>query len=218
MNQNVIAPKTCGNCGARLLPDAARCEYCRQPVVWDTAPAERARAWTPKGVTLVALVAAGVASAVVVVVGLNLVNALKGASPTSTSSAPARNPDPLPTPPTVPSPPVPVETPLASASRDADAGGYLSREVIRTIMRRSYSALRACYERGLARNPNLRGKVTVHFVIGLDGSVTSATTPGSTLTDKAVLECIASRVKATTFPSPQGGTVTVTYPIAFESK
>jgi len=44
----------------------------------------------------------------------------------------------------------------------------------------SLGPARRCYAEGLARNPNLEGRVSVRFVIGRDGSVRKLRMPAPT--------------------------------------
>ncbi|MBI4952275.1 MAG: AgmX/PglI C-terminal domain-containing protein [Myxococcales bacterium] len=74
---------------------------------------------------------------------------------------------------------------------------------------------RRCYESALRSNPNLSGKVTVSFTIAGDGHVQSASA-SSTVPDPSVGPCVAQQFYSLSFPPPEGGgTVKVTYPIAF---
>jgi hypothetical protein len=93
--------------------------------------------------------------------------------------------------------------------------GRLPPEVIQRIVRQNYGRFRMCYEQGLARNPNLEGRVSVRFVIGRDGSVSNVANGGSDLPDSAVVSCVISAYYGLSFPQPEGGIVTVVYPIMF---
>ncbi len=93
--------------------------------------------------------------------------------------------------------------------------GRLPGEVIQRIVRQNYGRFRMCYEQGLTRNPNLEGRVEARFVIGRDGAVTNASNGGSDLPDAAVKNCVVSAFYNLSFPSPEGGVVTVAYPIMF---
>lgn len=93
--------------------------------------------------------------------------------------------------------------------------GRLPPEVIQRIVRQNFGRFRLCYEKGLEKNPALEGRVAVRFVIGRDGAVTSATNGGSDLPDDAVIACIVKSFNALSFPQPEGGIVTVNYPIMF---
>jgi hypothetical protein len=93
--------------------------------------------------------------------------------------------------------------------------GRLPAEVIRRIVRQNFGRFRMCYEQGLARNPNLEGRVGVRFVIGRDGSVSNVGNGGSDIPDSGVVSCTISAFYGLSFPQPEGGIVTVTYPIMF---
>jgi pSer/pThr/pTyr-binding forkhead associated (FHA) protein len=93
--------------------------------------------------------------------------------------------------------------------------GRLPPEVIQRIVRQNYGRFRMCYEQGLAKNPNLEGRVTVRFVIGRDGSVSNVANGGSDIPDSAVVQCVIRNYYGLSFPQPEGGIVTVVYPIMF---
>jgi hypothetical protein len=93
--------------------------------------------------------------------------------------------------------------------------GRLPAEVIRRIVRQNFGRFRMCYEQGLARNPNLEGRVGVRFVIGRDGAVSNVGNGGSDIPDSGVVSCVISAFYGLSFPQPEGGIVTVTYPIMF---
>jgi Ca-activated chloride channel family protein len=94
--------------------------------------------------------------------------------------------------------------------------GSLPPEVIQRIVRQNYGRFRLCYENGLRNNPNLQGKVSVRFVIARDGSVTNVGNAGSDLPDASVVACVMQSYRGLSFPQPEGGVVTVVYPILFE--
>ena len=93
--------------------------------------------------------------------------------------------------------------------------GRLPPEVIQRIVRQNFGRFRLCYEAGLSRNPKLEGRVSVRFVINRDGSVTDAKDGGSDLPDPAVVSCVTRAFQTLSFPQPEGGIVTVSYPIVF---
>lgn len=96
---------------------------------------------------------------------------------------------------------------------DGSTAGRLPPEVIQGIVRARFSEFRACYEQGLARNSNLAGKISARFVIGLDGAVRHVTDGGSDIPDTTVRDCVLEKFKTFVFPKPEGGIVTVVYPI-----
>jgi hypothetical protein len=90
--------------------------------------------------------------------------------------------------------------------------GRLPSEVIQRIVRQNFGRFRQCYEIGLRSNPNLEGRVAVRFVIGRDGAVSNVS-GGGDLPNAQVTSCVASAFYGLSFPSPENGIVTVTYPI-----
>ena len=82
--------------------------------------------------------------------------------------------------------------------------GSLDREIIARVLRRATSRLRYCYTRALQKNPSLKGRVTVSFLIDQRGRVSSSTASG-TVGDKSVERCFAGAIKSQIFPEPKGG-------------
>ncbi|HTQ07996.1 MAG TPA: AgmX/PglI C-terminal domain-containing protein [Polyangiaceae bacterium] len=94
--------------------------------------------------------------------------------------------------------------------------GRLPPEQIQAIVRGHYDDFKSCYEAGLAGNPNLAGRIDARFVIGQDGAVSNLSFTESTLLDCDVIECVLKGFSTLAFPPPQGGVVTVIYPIVLE--
>lgn len=140
-------------------------------------------------------------------------------------SAPSHGPPVVPQPvaPSTVSPPVASPTPVVPGPvpADAEVRGALGRDVIRRVVRRHVSEVRACYEQGLAVDPTLAGAVSVSFFIGGSGTVDSAQVSASSLAGPqatAVSDCVVARVRTWVFPAPDGGgVVAVNYPFVFSS-
>lgn len=94
----------------------------------------------------------------------------------------------------------------------AEVKGSLDKDVIRRIVRRHVSQVRYCYEKLLVSEPTAEGKVTVRFVIGTDGSVSTAEVDGNTTGSSDLGKCVVKAVTRWKFPKPTGGSVSVTYP------
>lgn len=94
--------------------------------------------------------------------------------------------------------------------------GRLPPDTIQRVVRQNHPRFRACYEKGLMTNPSLAGRVGVRFVIGRDGRVTNVADGGSDLPDPSVVSCVSRAFYDISFPKPEGGIVTVVYPIAFQ--
>ena len=98
---------------------------------------------------------------------------------------------------------------------DVSSNGRLPAEVIQRIVRLNSGRYINCYQAALRTNPGLEGRVTVRFAIGRDGSVQFASDGGSDIPDSAVRQCVVSSFTNLSFPAPEGGVVTVVYPIMF---
>jgi hypothetical protein len=100
----------------------------------------------------------------------------------------------------------------STRSRAQRSTGRLPRQIISRVVSRKRGAIGACYRKGLASNPGLKGRVSVKIVIGSSGAVTSARDAGSSLPDRRVVGCIVGQMRTLTFPAPRGGSATVVYP------
>ena len=93
--------------------------------------------------------------------------------------------------------------------------GRLPPEVIQRIVRQNFGRFRLCYELGLRKNPALQGRVAAKFVIDRTGAVSTSADGGSDLPDRDVVACVVRAFSSLSFPQPEGGIVTVVYPIVF---
>jgi hypothetical protein len=112
-----------------------------------------------------------------------------------------------------------VSLAMASENTGEEAtrvNGRLAPETIQRIVRENFDHFRGCYERGLAKNSALSGKLNIRFVIERSGKVGTVGDGGeSTLADPSAVKCIFEEFAKLSFPQPDGGTVTVVYPIVF---
>ncbi len=94
--------------------------------------------------------------------------------------------------------------------------GRLPRAAIQKVVKANNSAIRLCYERGLAEDSTLKGTIEVTFTVGLDGTVGGTSTGQRTdLPDPSVVACVKKVFQKMEFPMPEGGVVIVNYPITF---
>jgi hypothetical protein len=98
---------------------------------------------------------------------------------------------------------------------DMRVSGRLPPELIRRVVRQNHPRFRSCYESALMTNPNLTGRVGVRFVSGRDGSVMNVADGGSDVPDPKLIDCVQRAFYQIGFPKPEGGVVTVTYPLSF---
>jgi len=91
--------------------------------------------------------------------------------------------------------------------------GRLPPVLIQSIVRERYPQFQRCYISGLGRDPQLEGEIKVRFIITRDGSVPHVAVGGSTLLDTEVIRCVVREFYQMHFPPPNGGTVSVVYPL-----
>jgi hypothetical protein len=102
-------------------------------------------------------------------------------------------------------------------SAPTDVDGSLDPSVIAKEIRGRLGAVKACYESGLKRNPNIGGKLVLRFEVSSVGKVTSTEIDQDSMHDDEVATCIKSRVMTWRFPAPAGGSVQFSYPFIFQA-
>ena len=115
--------------------------------------------------------------------------------------------------PTAPPPLLALQNSSDPESDEPQPIARLEPAVIQRVVRESYEFFKLCYQGGLARDPNLQGAVSTRFLIARNGSVRESSLASSTLPDAEVVQCIVKSFTMLHFPKPNGGTVTVVYPI-----
>ena len=95
--------------------------------------------------------------------------------------------------------------------------GELDPSIVSKEVRSRLGAIKACYERALKRNPNLSGKIVIHWTITAAGTVSGVDVETDTLGDNEVASCIKSLVARWRFPAPSGGSVEVSFPFVFQA-
>jgi len=106
---------------------------------------------------------------------------------------------------------------MVKESAPQDVDGSLDPSVIAREIKGRLGAVKACYESGLKRNPNIGGKIQLRFEISAVGKVTSAEIENDTMGDSEVASCIKQRVASWRFPAPAGGSVQFSYPFIFQA-
>mgnify|MGYP001423548338 CR=1 FL=1 len=115
----------------------------------------------------------------------------------------------------------PAESPAAEDTTDkpplGPVMGSLEKSIIDAKVKEVLPDVKACYDEGVANQPDLTGKVVIKMVIGKDGRVSSAeSNPERTTLDSGeVIDCIAGKVAQLEFPPPEGGGIVIVhYPFA----
>lgn len=81
----------------------------------------------------------------------------------------------------------------------------------RTVQTRK-PQIRVCYDRALATNAGLAGRIYVQFSISVDGRVSNASVSRSTLHDQTLEACVAKELLQLRFPE-RAEPMNVSYPI-----
>jgi TonB family protein len=110
---------------------------------------------------------------------------------------------------------VEVRANIQSSDPSTAGSGQLDQQSLRSALRRRQGEIERCYERALAQNPNLRGRVVVQFTVGAGGRVVDARLAENTVNDE-VGNCIVGRVRRWRFDEPQGGEASVAIPYILE--
>jgi hypothetical protein len=83
------------------------------------------------------------------------------------------------------------------------------------VLRARANQAQRCYEKALAQQESLQGKLSVNLCVGVGGAVCNASISNDTLGSPMVAQCVANIYRATTFPSPKNGCVNAQVPLNF---
>jgi hypothetical protein len=144
----------------------------------------------------------------------------------SVSVAQSAEPPPNPKLEDIPPPPPPEEKPEAGATGPrvvyVQAGGcdskcdqkYSTPELQQALAVRQSQA-RRCYNQALARDPSLKGRVSLDVRVGASGNVYSVNVGSNDMGTAAVANCAANIFRAASYPAPKGGCVEANVPLRF---
>ena len=105
--------------------------------------------------------------------------------------------------------------PSPPAKAEARAAATIDAEGVKKVIREHLGRIKICYYEGLKENPDLKGDLVVQFTVGLDGYVTATRIASSTINSPEVENCVLRRFARMQFSPPQGGEVTIRYPLRF---
>ncbi|MBW2699899.1 MAG: AgmX/PglI C-terminal domain-containing protein [Deltaproteobacteria bacterium] len=101
---------------------------------------------------------------------------------------------------------------VSSAALEEFDSDSRSQSDIKKVIRRRLGGIKHCYEKRLKRNPELKGKVVIRFVIHPGGKIIEVEIVENTTGDPELASCIKARVRAIRFPPADGGETAVVYP------
>lgn len=93
------------------------------------------------------------------------------------------------------------------------AGGSVSDAS--RVVAQMRAGFRACYNRGLAENPDIEGKIALSIKVGPTGQVSGVSATKTGNLPASVVDCVKSRANSATFAAPQGGAAVVQVPVSF---
>jgi len=88
-------------------------------------------------------------------------------------------------------------------------------EAIQQVVRAHKKKVTRCYRKGVAKNPQLGGRVVVRIEIAQDGMAKYVGIKEDTMGNKEVAECIVKVLKPLAYPFPGKEKCTVFYPFSF---
>jgi len=108
-----------------------------------------------------------------------------------------------------------VQGPRGSASTGAAsvAGGQVSNAA--RVVAGMRAGFRNCYNRALAQNPDVEGKISLSIKVGAGGEVTGVSAAPSGNLPDSVVSCVKARAQAAQFDPPQGGLAVIQVPVSF---
>ena len=85
------------------------------------------------------------------------------------------------------------------------------------MVRSHLEAIKSCYEKQIAKHPDLQGSVEVGWTVEKDGSVSGARVVKSTINEKNVESCIVAEVGRWRFITAPERTVVARFPFVFKT-
>jgi hypothetical protein len=101
----------------------------------------------------------------------------------------------------------------ASVGASSVAGGSVGNAS--SVVSRMSAGFRACYQRGLATNPEASGKIDLKIKVGPGGEVTAVAANSSGTLPAAVVNCVKGRAQSARFQPPDGGMAIISVPVSF---
>ncbi|MCA9629845.1 MAG: AgmX/PglI C-terminal domain-containing protein [Myxococcales bacterium] len=101
----------------------------------------------------------------------------------------------------------------AAVGGAAVAGGSVSNAS--RVVAGMRAGFRACYQRGLAQNPDAQGSIRLSIRVGPGGEVQGVSASASGNLPGSVVGCVQSRASAAQFSPPEGGSAVISVPVTF---
>jgi hypothetical protein len=113
-----------------------------------------------------------------------------------------------------------VRLPLSLAAAEGAPGVHLTPPEVASVIRDHLAVMKRCYEDVLQREPDERGRVVLHWILGADGQAEVVRVEEATVHDERLPYCLAHRILELRFPpfDPDDGPAEISFPFAFTSK
>jgi TonB family protein len=108
---------------------------------------------------------------------------------------------------------LPQNAATASTPSAPAVAGQLEPREIQRVVRTASGDVKRCYQRELAKNPKLEGKLVLNWTIARNGTVSQIKVAESLHAD--VDACIIKVLRALQYPAPLNHVVNVTFPFVF---
>ena len=96
--------------------------------------------------------------------------------------------------------------------------GQVKKHDVDYIIKQHMSRFRLCYQKELAKDPDLQGKISIRFAINKKGKVAGAKVAQTTMNNAPVERCLVKNIYGLSFRPPKGGKVLINYPFAFSNE
>jgi TonB family protein len=117
----------------------------------------------------------------------------------------------------LPSPPPLAAAPAARIRSGPPITNHIPPEIVMRPIRQRAGCFRACFAEARQRTAAAGGRVAVQFVIDADGWVRTAHVREDATGDPALAACVARQFVGLQYPTPDGGRITVVYPVTFDA-
>ena len=108
---------------------------------------------------------------------------------------------------------------IALGGSDEEFIGSIDIDAIRRVIDSAKNSFRYCYEKELAKNSGLYGKISLQWEIVSGGRVRKASVAEDTMGSKAVSSCLVARLRALEFPEPPPNQIAeVKFPFVFRAQ
>jgi hypothetical protein len=95
--------------------------------------------------------------------------------------------------------------------------GGIDHEKVSLAIRIHKVAIQSCYQKALATDPTLKGKLTVHFTIATTGEVSACEIVNDSVHSDALAGCVTRVIRSWVLPLKTEEPVEVSYPFVFAS-